>query len=252
LLGTWPCRAALPFAQTCNIRKVTPMRKIHVVGAGCAALACTMLSFDACAQSSVGTVTVCYYSAECNYANISAIIHTPSAGQAARDSGEHLGRPGYAPTGTATPVDAPAFQFTNTSASVIKDATFGIVANKKLGVPHDVFHIGKIAAGASVTIVPGASNDKKVHPTGGFFTFSSPGNPLDTSDSGPDDNTIVFEFNGKIGAQKVTSGRIVVGHFVIEATDGTVAKINFLGGPGNADAPCNDCYAPKVIASITD
>jgi hypothetical protein len=30
-----------------------------------------------------------------------------------------------------------------------------------------------------------------------------------------------------------------------------VSSLNFLGGPGNADGPCNDCYGSKVIANIT-
>ena len=214
-------------------------------------LACIALSAAAQAQTVYGTVTVCYFSPECNYANIPAIVHTPTADQAARDSGEHQGSKTFTPTGTATPVDAPAFQFTNTGTVAITDAAFEIVANKKLGIVHDAFHIGKIKPGATVVIVPGASNDKKTHPAGSFFTFSAPGSPLDTSDSGPDDNAIVFKFNGKVGKLAVTSGKIDVGKFVIPSTDGTVSAINFLGGPANADAPCNDCYAPKVIANIT-
>jgi hypothetical protein len=228
------------------------MRSLRVFASALAAFAGYALWTGAHAQTAIGTVTVCYYSPECDYANIPAIVHTPTADQAARDSGEHQGRAGYKSTGTAAPVDAPAFQFTNTSNAAITSAQFEIVANKSLGVVHDVYHIGKIAAGASVVVVPGASNDKKVHPSGGFFTFSAPGSPLDTSDSGPDESKIVFEFTGKIGTAKVTSGHIVVGNHVIESTDGTVAKINFLGGPGNADAPCNDCYAPRVIATLSD
>jgi hypothetical protein len=205
----------------------------------------------AAAQTIIGTVTVCYFSTECGFANIPGIVHDPNEAQKWRDAGEHQG--GHRSIGSATvpPVDAPAFEFTNTGKATITGAIFEIGANAKLGIVHDVFHIGKLKAGASVVVVPGASNDKKTHPSGSFFSYSSPGNPLDTSDTGPDDNAIKFAFNGKIGTKSVSSGYFEPGQSMSPSVDGTVASLNFLGGPGNADGPCNDCYAAKVVANIT-
>jgi hypothetical protein len=193
----------------------------------------------------VGTVTVCYYSPDCTYANIPDLPHAPN--EALRDLGEHP-KSRLNPT-SVTPVDAPAFEFTNTGTEAITGASFEIMANKKLGIVHDTFSIGKIESGASVVVVPGASNDKKTHPSGSFFSYT--GSALDTSDSGPSSSAIVFEFNGHVGDKPVTSGDIITGKSAGPSTDGTVAKINFLGGPGNADAPCDNCVAPKVIANIT-
>jgi hypothetical protein len=207
---------------------------------------------SAYAQTAVGTVSVCYYSAECSFANIPGLYHAPDEAQRLRDSGEHQGVPMVRSSTTYPPVDAPAFQFTNTGTAAITSASFSIAANASLGIVKDIFHIGTIAPGASFVIVPGASNDKKVHPSGGFFTYSAPGNPLDTSDSGPNANAIVFKFSGKIGSQAVSSGNFKPGNSKSPSVDGTVASLNFLGGPGNADGPCNDCYATKVVAKITE
>jgi hypothetical protein len=204
------------------------------------------------AQTAVGTVSVCYYSAECSFANIPGLFHAPDEAQRLRDSGEHPGTPMVRSSTTYPAVDAPAFQFTNTGTAAITSATFSIAANPSLGVVKDSFHIGTIAAGASFVIVPGASNDKKVHPSGGFFTYSAPGNPLDTSDSAPNANDIVFKFSGKIGSRAVSSGNFKPGSSKAPSVDGTVASLNFLGGPGNADGPCNDCYGTRVVAKITE
>jgi hypothetical protein len=223
------------------------MKQILVALAGAAIVTYAQA---ATAQTVVGTVTVCYYSAECGFANVPGILHAPDEAQKLRDSGEHEGVLTHSATG-ATPVDAPAFEFTNTSATAITGANFSIAPNGKLGVILDVFHIGTIKPGASFVIVPGASNDKKVHKAGAFFAYSSPGNPLDTSDSGPNANTLKFTFAGKLGTQTITSGPIFPGNSLSKSADGTVASLNFLGGPGNADGPCNDCYAAKVVAQLT-
>jgi hypothetical protein len=209
------------------------------------------LAQPAMAQTSVGNVSVCYYSGECNYADVPGMKPQPTAAQRFRDTGEHPMTPAILSRQTATPVDAPAFLFTNTGTAAITGAKFAIKANAGAGVVADQYRLGTINPGASIAIVPGASNDKKTHPSGGFFTYIAPGEPLDTSDSGPDDNSIVFEFSGKIGKQKVTSGRIVTGKSAGPSADGTVASLNFLGGPGNADAPCGDCFANTVIAQLT-
>jgi hypothetical protein len=213
-----------------------------------AGLALVAIAHQASAQTALGTVTVCYYSAECAFANIPGIMHPPNEAQKLRDSGEHQGTH---PLTSGTPVDAPAFQFTNTGTVKITGAAFTIERSTSLKIVKDTFHIGTIKPGKSFVIVPGASNDKKTHPSGGFFTFNSPGSPLDTSDSGPDDNTIEFKFTGRSGGKDVTSGIIEPGDSLSPSVDGTVNSLNFLGGPGNADGPCNDCYGSKVIANIT-
>ena len=214
-------------------------------------VAVAAFGLGACAQTITGTVSVCYYSGECNYAVIKGMTAQPSAAQRFRDTGEHPLTAAIMKTATATQVDAPAFLFTNTGTAAITGAKFEIKANAAASVVADSFKIGTIQPGAGFTIVPGASNDKKTHPTGGFFTYSAPGNPLDTSDSGPDDSSIVFEFSGHIGKAKVSSGRILTGKSAGPSVDGSVASLNFLGGPGNADGPCGDCFASTVIANLT-
>jgi hypothetical protein len=200
-----------------------------VVGSAMAAL--FLFGNAASAQSSlaapkvVGTVTVCYYSVECTYT---------SAG------------------GIGGVVDGPAFQFTNTGSEPIIDATFSIAADSKLGVKGDSFKIGTINAGASFVLIPGATDDhKKRTNTALFFYYVGPTSPRDTSDVGPNASTLAFTFNGKVGTSKVTSGKILPSASVAPSADGTVAAINFLGGPGNADGPCNDCVKPTQIATIT-
>jgi hypothetical protein len=177
------------------------------------------------ADTAVGTIKACYYSAECTYT------------KAAGFSGV---------------VDGPAFEFTNSSKSTITGATFIIIGNKPLNVAKDAYHIGTIAPGGRRIIVVGGTNDHHVHPSTSFFHFIGKGDALDTSDDGPDANTIKFEFKGTIGSSAVTSGVIVTGATAGPSKDGTVASINFLGGPNNADGPCNDCFAPKVIGTITE
>ena len=94
----------------------------------CCASAATALADADGAQTSVGTVTVCYYATTCPYTQ---------------------------DIGLTSPVDAPAFEFTNTSSNAITHAVFTIERNQKNEVSKDSFMIGKIAAGARVVIVPG-------------------------------------------------------------------------------------------------
>ena len=169
------------------------------------------------AATAVGTISVCYYSAECTYAG--------------------------------GVVDAPVFLFTNTSGAAITGARFAIAKSTKLSIVADKFVLGTIKAGASAVIVTGLSNDKKNHPAGGFF--AAVGGPKDTSDGGPDADSIVFTFSGKSGTAQVTSGKIKVGTSAGPSKDGTVAHLNFLGGPANGDGPCGDCFASTVIATLS-
>lgn len=164
----------------------------------------------------VGTITACYFAQNC----------------------------GFVPV-----IDGPSFQFTNTGKTAITAAKFTVMANASDSVVKDSYFIGRIAPGASVVVTAGASNDKRTHPGGGMFTYI--GGALDTSDSGPDADNMKFVFSGMAGTQKVTSGTILVSKSAGPSNDGTVAHLNFLGGPANADGPCNDCFGPKQIALIT-
>ena len=191
---------------------------------GAALVSFTSMCRPAAAQTAVGTISACYYSAECTYSKTTAL--TP-------------------------PVDGPAFLFTNTGTKPITGGLFAIAANKKLGIVADHYKLPAIAPGKSKVIIVGASNDGKTHPAGGIFTFLAADEALDTSDSGPDSDTVTFTFTGKVGTTKVSSGKIVAGATAGPSVDGSVAKINFLGGPGNDDGPCVDCFASTQVATIT-
>jgi len=201
------------------------MRTSQKIRAGLVA-ACLLpfLGFSAAAQweqrsTGFGTITACYYSTTCNYT--AAIRLNP-------------------------PVDAPAFEFINTTGTDITDAVFSI--DVRAGTVQDTYTIGTIRANGRVVMVPGYSNDHKTHPANGFFKFS--GSPEDTSDNGVDADAITFTLAGKLGKYNVTSGTIVTGATARKSNDGTVRKINFLGGPGNDDGPCDNCFGPVQIATI--
>lgn len=175
----------------------------------------------AAAQTAVGTITVCYFAPSCTYI-------------------QKLN----------PPVDAPAFRITNTSASPITHAVFTIKRNRNLEITKDRFMIGRIAPGKSVIIVPGYSDDGSTkHPPGAFFSHT--GSPRDTSEEGPDADPTSFVFTGKMGTSTVSSGTIRAGRSAGPANDGTVDHLNFLGGPNDADPPCNDCFGPKQIGTLT-
>ena len=182
-----------------------------------------LMTAGAAAQTVVGTISVCYYAPNCTYTE--SIGLTP-------------------------PVDSPAFLITNTSESTITNARFTIKANAANEVAKDSFKIGKLKPGHSVVIVPQYSNDGGTnHPPGALFFFT--GSPLDTSESGPDANNNKFIFTGSMGALTVSSGIIEPKATVGPSNDATVSKINFLGGPANADGPCNDCVGPFQIGTLT-
>ena len=181
------------------------------------------LASVAAAQTTVGTITLCYYAPACGYTQ---------------------------KIGLAPPVDAPAFRITNTSAHPITHGVFTINRNRNLEITKDRFMIGRIAPGKSAIIVPGYSNDGSTrHPPGAFFSYS--GSPRDTSEDGPNANATSFIFTGAIGTSTVTSGTIRAGATAGPANDGTVDHLNFLGGPSDADPPCNDCFGPKQIGTLT-
>lgn len=65
-----------------------------------------------------------------------------------------------------------------------------------------------------------------------------------------DAESIKFTISGKMGQNGVSSGTILTGATAGPSNDGTVEHLNFLGGPDNADGPCNDCFGPKKIAVL--
>ncbi len=79
-----------------------------------------------------------------------------------------------------------------------------------------------------------------------FFTFT--GSVRDTSDVGPDASTTQFEFTGTQGGQSVDTGIFTPAATQGAANDNSAPDLNFLG---NDDGPCNDCFGPKVIATIS-
>jgi hypothetical protein len=139
-------------------------------------------------------------------------------------------------------LDGPIFFIHNTSGSSI---TNGVLKIGPGGATTDFFNVGTIAAGATAAVEPGLSNDGGSGHT--FFQFNE--EILDTSDVGPNGDDTQFEFTGLQGSKKVDSGVFTPAATKGRSLDGTVSSINFLGGPGNADGPCNNCF-DKTVASL--
>lgn len=149
------------------------------------------------------------------------------------------------PFGIPANADGPAFVIENFSATPITNAFLSILVGDDNATP-DTFNVGTIAANSFVVIEPGVSNDGGSGHT--FFTFT--GGILDTSDSGPSGNGVPFSFTGLLGALSVSSGIFTPAATAGLTNDGTISNMNFLGGPGNNDGPCNNCFGPKVVADI--
>ncbi len=143
--------------------------------------------------------------------------------------------------------DAPIFQFTNTSGNAITNATFTIEASGD-NATADTFNIGTIAAGASFDLFVGVTSDG-----GSGHTFFAPAGSggRDTSDFGPDSNSVAFEFLGMSNGSSVSSGVFTAGQSAMTSLDGSVSGLNFLGGPAGADGPCNNCYYNADVANIS-
>jgi hypothetical protein len=140
--------------------------------------------------------------------------------------------------GLSSTLDGPVFEINNTSLINITNGVFTASG--------DSYNVGTIAASGHVVIQPGISNDGGSHP-GGFFSVT--GTILDTSELGPNADSTPFEFTGMQGPLGVDSGI-----FTPAATKGlsndTLTTMNFLGGPGNADGPCSNCFGPKIVADL--
>ncbi|MGD0360214.1 MAG: VCBS repeat-containing protein [Bryobacteraceae bacterium] len=141
-------------------------------------------------------------------------------------------------------LDGPTFAIQNTSSVALTNGVLYIGANST--TPADSFAVGTIPPNSAVYVMPGASNDGGSNHT--FFKYT--GSIRDTSDEGPDENTVPFVFTASWNGTPVTTGTFTPGPSAGPSNDGTVKFINFLGGPNNADAPCNDCFGPKLAATI--
>jgi hypothetical protein len=92
------------------------------------------------------------------------------------------------------------------------------------------------------------STDGGTH-TGFWHVF---GSILDTSDSGPNDNTTPFDLTALFGTTSAITGTFTPATSEqAKSNDGAVTLgINFLGGGPQSDGPCNDCYGPDIVATI--
>jgi hypothetical protein len=147
-------------------------------------------------------------------------------------------------------LDGPAFVILNTSGIDITNAVLTVIGE-------DFFDVGTISANSSVTVIAGISNDGQSHGASNFFTAT--GSAFDSSDHFSSLNTDQLELTGQQGGAQVQSldvcGIIAAPIFTPActagpSTDGTVSSINFLGGPGDNDAPCNNCFAPQIVANL--
>jgi uncharacterized protein (TIGR03437 family) len=146
--------------------------------------------------------------------------------------------------------DGPVFVFVNTSGTPITNGVLTIV-----GV--DFFDVGTIAANSSVIVIPGVSNDGQNHGSDNFFTVT--GGIYDSSDLFPSLNSTPFKFTGQQGAAQIQSadicGVVPAPIFTPACTaglsnDGTTTGINFLGGPGDNDGSCDNCFGPAIVALL--
>lgn len=158
--------------------------------------------------------------------------------------------------GDGGPVDGPVFTFVNSTGTDITNAVIALI-----GVPgqypSDSFNIGTIPANGFKNVVPGVSDDGQNHGDNNFFTVT--GTPYDTSDNFPSLNSTQFKFTGQQGSGQIVSADVcgVIGPPIFTpactagpSNDGTVPNINFLGGPGDNDGPCDNCFGPQIVASL--
>jgi len=141
-------------------------------------------------------------------------------------------------------VDGPTFLIANTSGFALTNVNFAADIG---GATFDTFLVGTIPAGGSAILEPGVSADGGAHT--GFFQVL--GSARDTSDSGPSVGTTKFEINGLLNGASVDTGIFTPDATAGLSPDGTIASENFLGGGPSSDGPCNDCFGPKVIATLS-
>jgi len=137
--------------------------------------------------------------------------------------------------------DGPIFKINNLTSAPLTNVEF--TANG------DTYHVGTIAALGNVILLPGVSNDGGTHTSGAFWFVT--GSIRDTSEEGPNSNTTPFVLNAVAGGESVTTDTFTPATSVqATSNDGTVKNINFLGGPGDNDGPCENCYGPDIVATI--
>ena len=140
-------------------------------------------------------------------------------------------------------LDGPEFVIRNTTSTPM---TGGILRIGPAGGFSDSFNVGTIPAGGFVPVVPGLSKDGSTAHT--FFAFI--GGPLDTSDFTPASNDTQFEFTAVQTPFTVDSSVFTPAATQGVSLDNTVSNINFLGGPGNNDGPCLNCF-DKIVANLS-
>lgn len=157
--------------------------------------------------------------------------------------------------GDGAPIDGPVFVFVNTSSTPITNALFSV--SDAASSVQDSFTIGTLGPNQTFILVPGVTDDGQNHGSNNFFTVT--GTPNDTSDNGPSDNAARFTFTGQQGGTQIQSVDVcgIVGAPVFTpactqgaSNDGAVPNINFLGGPGDNDGPCNNCFGPQIVALL--
>jgi hypothetical protein len=137
------------------------------------------------------------------------------------------------------------YQVTSWSSLTFANLGTGTVYGSRTYTVADIAMV--LPALGSVILIPGVSSDGSAH--SGFWHVT--GSILDTSDVGPDANNTPFSFMGLQGLLTASTGAFTPATSIRPANDATVASINFLGGPNNADAPCFDCYGPAIVATIS-
>lgn len=160
--------------------------------------------------------------------------------------------------GDGGPVDAPVFTFVNTSSTDITDAVITLIgASGQYPGDSFIINMGTIPANSFKNVIPGLSNDGQNHGANNFFTYT--GTPYDSSDEFPSLNSTQFKFTGQQGSTQIQSvdvcGIVAPPVFTPACTqgvsnDGTVPNINFLGGPGDNDGPCDNCFGPQIVALL--
>jgi len=138
-------------------------------------------------------------------------------------------------------LDGPMFVIQNTSGTGITNGVLSVNPNPGT---LDSFNVGTVPAMGTVFVIPGVSNDGG---TGHTF-FAVIGSILDTSDAGPSGDSVQFRFTGTQGGVPIDSGIFTPAATRGPSTDGTIASINFLGGPD--DGPCYDCFGPRIVADL--
>jgi hypothetical protein len=146
------------------------------------------------------------------------------------------------PFGLSPFLDGPVFVIENMSDMNITNGVLTIGGS----APADSFQVGTVPAGWFVWVIPGITDDRQP----GHTFFRARDSILDTSDAGPAGDDVAFQFTGLWGDATVDSGIFTPAATRGPSNDGTIPDLNFLGGPGDHDGPCNNCFGPQVVATL--